>query len=169
MNEFKHIPIRIIELDIECYAKIEVNEIMLTSYPPQYNIIVTIELDFILLRKKFYTVQIKNDIPKKYYVGKKPNMLIMCETANRTLSEWAKAIINSEKHDRENPYDMRVFPKTKSEEMIENLDNAQENLIKNQFDIDEFIRRYDRYELACIAHKIINFLYEGENDEHEKN
>lgn len=29
MNEFKHIPIRIIELDRECYAKIEVNEIML--------------------------------------------------------------------------------------------------------------------------------------------
>lgn len=158
MNKFNHIPIKIMELDRECYANIEVNEIMLTSYPPQYKTIVTIELDFILLCEKFYTVQIKNDIPRKYYTGEMSNKLIMCEMDDRTLSEWAKAIINSEKHERENPYDMRVFPKTKSEEMIEELDNAQENLIKNQFDIDKFIRQCDRYELACIAHKIINFF-----------
>ena len=169
MYEFNHIPIKIMELDRECYANIEVDEIMLTSYPPQYKTIVTIELDFILLCEKFYTVQIKNDIPRKYYAGNMSNKLIMCEMDDRTLSEWEKAIINSEKHDKENPCYMSVFPKTKSEEMIEKLDNAQENLVKNQFDIDEFIRQYDRYELACIAHKIINFLYEGENDEHEKN
>jgi len=63
---------------------------------------------------------------------------------------------------------MRVFPKTKSEEMIEELDKYQENLLKNQFDIDKFIRQYDRYELACIAHKIINFLYEDKTDEFKK-
>lgn len=169
MNVFKHIPIKIIELDRECYANIEVNEIMLASYPPQYKIIVIIELDFILLCEKFYTVQIKNDIPKKYYVGKMSNKLIMCEVDDRTFSEWIKVIINSEKHDRNNPYEIIVFKKTKSEEMIEELDKYQENLLKNQFDVDEFIRQHDRYELACIAHKIINFLYEGETDEHKKN
>lgn len=169
MNEFKHIPIRIIELDRKCYANIEVDEIMLTSYPPQHKTVVTIKLDFGLLCEKNYTVQIKNDIPKKYYVGNMSNKLISSEANDRTLSEWTKVIINSEKHDKNNPYDMRVFPKTKSDKMIEELDKYQENLLKNQFDIDKFIRQYNRYELACIAHKIINFLYEGKIDEHEKN
>ena len=162
MIEFKRVPIKIIELDMECYADIEVYENMIPVYPPQYQSIATIKLDFFLFHGKHYAVQIKNDIPKTYYVGNKLNKLTLFETDDRTLSEWVKAIINSEKNDRENPYDMRVFPKTKSEEMIENLDNAQENLIKNQFDIDEFIRQYDRYELACIAHKIIDFLYEND-------
>lgn len=168
MNEFKHIPIKIIELDSECYANIEVNEIMLTSYPPRYKTVVTIELDSFLLCEKYYTVQIKNDVPKLYYVGNMSNKLIMVEADDRTLSEWTKVIINSEKHGRNNQYDMRVFPKTKSEEMIEELDKYQENLLKNQFDIDKFIRQYDRYELACIAHKIINFLYEDKTDEFKK-
>ena len=140
MNEFNHVPIKIMELDKECYANIEVNETMFVPYPPQHYTIVTIELDFILLRKKFYTVQIKNDIPKKYYVGKMSNKLIMCEVDDRTFSEWIKVIINSEKHDRNNPYEIIVFKKTKSEEMIEELDKHQENLLKNQFDVDELIR-----------------------------
>ena len=169
MNEFKHIPIKIIELGRECYADIEVNEIMLTSYPPRYKTIVTIELEFFLLCEKYYTVQIKNDVPKLYYVGDMSNKLVMVEADDRTHSEWEKVIINSEEHDRNNPYDMRVFLKTKSEEMIEELDKYQENLLKNQFDVDELIRHRDRYELAYIVHKIINFLYEDKTHEHEKN
>jgi hypothetical protein len=110
MYEFNHIPIKIMELDRECYANIELDEIMLTSYPPQYKTIVTIELDFILLCEKFYTVQIKNDIPRKYYAGNMSNKLIMCEMDDRTLSEWAKAIINSEKHDRDNPLNCQILP-----------------------------------------------------------
>lgn len=58
----KRIPIEIIELGIETYAQIDIEEILLTSYPPITKTVLKFYTEYTAFEfQKEYSVKIKND------------------------------------------------------------------------------------------------------------
>lgn len=106
----KRIPIEIIELGIETYAQIDIEEILLTSYPPIQKTILKFITDFTVPRIGNYSIKIKNDDAViKCYVGNTLGTFIQKDASERTVDEWYKVITRSEKHGRDNPLCVEII------------------------------------------------------------
>lgn len=94
----KRIPIEIIELGIETYAQIDIEEILLTSYPPITKTVLKFYTEYTAFEfQKEYSVKIKNDdMVIKCYIGGLSNILIQKDAGERTVAEWHKVISRSE-------------------------------------------------------------------------
>ena len=86
----KRIPIEIIELGIETYAQIDIEEILLTSYPPITKTVLKFYTEYTAFEfQKEYSVKIKNDdMVIKCYIGRLSNILIQKDAGERTAVEW---------------------------------------------------------------------------------
>lgn len=91
------VPIEIIDLGMELYAQIEIEEILLTSYPPIKKTILKFITDFTVPRFGNYSIKIKNDDTViKCYIGNTLGTFIQKDACERTVAEWHKVISRSE-------------------------------------------------------------------------
>lgn len=103
----KRIPIEIIELGIETYAHIDIEEILLISYPPITKTVLKFYTEYIAFEfQKEYSVKIKNDDAViKCYRGNTLNTFIQKDAGERTVAEWRKVISRS----KNTPYIVRTI------------------------------------------------------------
>ena len=103
----KRIPIEIIELGIETYAQIDIEEILLISYPPITKTVLKFYTEYIAFKfQKEYSVKIKNDDAViKCYRGNTLNTFIQKDAGERTVAEWRKVISRS----KNTPYIVRTI------------------------------------------------------------
>lgn len=103
----KRIPIEIIELGIETYAQIDIEEILLISYPPITKTVLKFYTEYIAFEfQKEYSVKIKNDDAViKCYRGNTLNTSIQKDAGERTVAEWRKVISRS----KNTPYIVRTI------------------------------------------------------------
>lgn len=103
----KRIPIEIIELGIETYAQIDIEEILLISYPPITKTVLKFYTEYIAFEfQKEYSVKIKNDDAMiKCYRGNTLNTFIQKDAGERTVAEWRKVISRS----KNTPYIVRTI------------------------------------------------------------
>ncbi len=91
------VPIEITDLGMQLYAQIEIEEILLTSYPPIRKTILKFITDFTVPRFGNYSIKIKNDDAViKCYVGNILGTFIQKDASERTVAEWHKVISRSE-------------------------------------------------------------------------
>lgn len=130
----KRIPIEIIELGIETYAQIDIEEILFTSYPPITKTVLKFYTEYTVFEfQKEYSVKIKNDdMVIKCYIGGLSNILIQKDAGERTSVKWYKVICDSEVHDENNPLTCYInphYPETKLDKAIKESMNHR-NLIQ---------------------------------------
>lgn len=103
----KRIPIEIIELGIETYAQIDIEEILLISYPPITKTVLKFYTEYIAFEfQKEYSVKIKNDDAViKCYRGNTLNTFIQKDAGERTVAELRKVISRS----KNTPYIVRTI------------------------------------------------------------
>lgn len=103
----KRITIEIIELGIETYAQIDIEEILLISYPPITKTVLKFYTEYIAFEfQKEYSVKIKNDDAViKCYRGNTLNTFIQKDAGERTVAEWRKVISRS----KNTPYIVRTI------------------------------------------------------------
>ena len=103
----KRIPIEIIELGIETYAQIDIEEILLISYPPITKTVLKFYTEYMAFEfQKEYSVKIKNaDAVIKCYRGNTLNTFIQKDAGERTVAEWRKVISRS----KNTPYIVRTI------------------------------------------------------------
>ncbi len=103
----KRIPIEIIELGIETYAQIDIEEILFTSYPPITKTVLKFYTEYTVFEfQKEYSVKIKNDDAViKCYRGNTLNTFIQKDAGERTVAEWRKVISRS----KNTPYIVRTI------------------------------------------------------------
>ena len=103
----KRIPIEIIELGIETYAQIDIEEILLISYPPITKTVLKFYTEYIAFEfQKEYSVKRKNDDAViKCYRGNTLNTFIQKDAGERTVAEWRKVISRS----KNTPYIVRTI------------------------------------------------------------
>ena len=103
----KRIPIEIIELGIETDAQIDIEEILLISYPPITKTVLKFYTEYIAFEfQKEYSVKIKNDDAViKCYRGNTLNTFIQKDAGERTVAEWRKVISRS----KNTPYIVRTI------------------------------------------------------------
>lgn len=108
----KRIPIEIIELGIETYAQIDIEEILLISYPPITKTVLKFYTEYIAFEfQKEYSVKIKNDDAViKCYRGNTLNTFIQKDAGERTVAEWRKVISRS----KNTPYIVRTINSIKA-------------------------------------------------------
>nr|DAG73422.1 MAG TPA: hypothetical protein [Caudoviricetes sp.]DAM59113.1 MAG TPA: hypothetical protein [Caudoviricetes sp.] len=105
------VPIEIVDLGIETYAQIEIEKILLTSYPPIEKTILKFITDFTMPRFGNYSIKIKNDDAViKCYVVNTLGTFIQKDASERTVAEWLKVISRSEKYGRDNPLNCQILP-----------------------------------------------------------
>lgn len=91
------VPIEIVDLGIETHAQIEIEEILLTSFPPIQKTILKFSTDFTVPRFGNYSIKIKNDdMVIKCYVGNTLGTFVQKDAGERTVAEWHKVISRSE-------------------------------------------------------------------------
>ena len=103
----KRIPIEIIELGIETYAQIDIEEILLISFPPIQKTILKFSTECTVfdLRTE-YSIKIKNDDAViKCYRENTLNTFIQKDAGERTVAEWHKVISRS----KDTPYIARTI------------------------------------------------------------
>lgn len=91
------VPIEIVDLGIETHAQIEIEEILLTSFPPIQKTILKFSTECTVfdLRTE-YSIKIKNDDAViKCYRGNTLNTFIQKDAGERTVDEWCKVISRS--------------------------------------------------------------------------
>lgn len=91
------VPIEIVDLGIETHAQIEIEEILLTSFPPIQKTILKFSTECTVfdLRTE-YSIKIKNDDAViKCYMGNTLNTFIQKDAGERTVDEWCKVISRS--------------------------------------------------------------------------
>lgn len=104
------VPIEITDLGMELYAQIEIEEILLTSYPPIQKTILKFITDFTVPRLANYSIKIKNDDAViKCYVGNTLGTFIQKDAGERTVAEWYKVILRSEKYGIDNPLNCQIL------------------------------------------------------------
>ena len=103
----KRIPIEIIELGIETYAQIDIEEILLISYPPITKTVLKFYTEYIAFEfQKEYSVKIKNDDAViKCYRGNTLNTFIQKDAGERSVAEWRKVKSNT----KNTPYIVRTI------------------------------------------------------------
>ena len=92
------VPIEIVDLGIETHAQIEIEEILLTSFPPIQKTILKFSTECTVfdLRTE-YSIKIKNDDAViKCYMGNTLNTFIQKYAGERTVDEWRDVISRSE-------------------------------------------------------------------------
>lgn len=92
------VPIEIVDLGIETHAQIEIEEILLTSFPPIQKTILKFSTECTVfdLRTE-YSIKIKNDDAViKCYRGNTLNTFIQKDAGERTVDEWREVISRSE-------------------------------------------------------------------------
>lgn len=134
----KRIPIEIIELGIETYAQIDIEEILLISYPPITKTVLKFYTEYIAFEfQKEYSVKIKNDDAViKCYRGNTLNTFIQKDAGERTVAEWRKVISRSEN----TPYIVRTIDsiKVRDEDVIKTVVSDAEELQKTKpMELDE--------------------------------
>lgn len=134
----KRIPIEIIELGIETYAQIDIEEILLISYPPITKTVLKFYTEYIAFEfQKEYSVKIKNDDAViKCYRGNTLNTFIQKDAGERTVAEWRKVISRSEN----TPYIVRTIDsiKVRDEDVIKTVVRDAEELQKTKpVEVDE--------------------------------
>lgn len=134
----KRIPIEIIELGIETYAQIDIEEILLISYPPITKTVLKFYTEYIAFEfQKEYSVKIKNDDAViKCYRGNTLNTFIQKDAGERTVAEWRKVISRSEN----TPYIVRTIDSIKvpDEDVIKTVASDAEELQKTKpVELDE--------------------------------
>lgn len=134
----KRIPIEIIELGIETYAQIDIEEILLISYPPITKTVLKFYTEYIAFEfQKEYSVKIKNDDAViKCYRGNTLNTFIQKDAGERTVAEWRKVISRSEN----TPYIVRTIDSIKvpDEDAIKTVASDAEELQKTKpVELDE--------------------------------
>ena len=101
------VPIEIVDLGIETHAQIEIEEILLTSFPPIQKTILKFSTECTVfdLRTE-YSIKIKNDDAViKCYRGNTLNTFIQKDAGERTVAEWRKVISRS----KNTPYIVRTI------------------------------------------------------------
>jgi hypothetical protein len=91
------VPIEIVDLGIETHAQIEIEEILLTSFPPIQKTILKFSTECTVfdLRTE-YSIKIRNDDAViKCYRGNTLNTFIQKDAGERTVAEWRKVISRS--------------------------------------------------------------------------
>lgn len=134
----KRIPIEIIELGIETYAQIDIEEILLISYPPITKTVLKFYTEYIAFEfQNEYSVKIKNDDAViKCYRGNALNTFIQKDAGERTVAEWRKVISRSEN----TPYIVRTIDSIKvpDEDVIKTVASDAEELQKTKpVELDE--------------------------------
>ena len=134
----KRIPIEIIELGIETYAQIDIEEILLISYPPITKTVLKFYTEYIAFEfQNEYSVKIKNDDAViKCYRGNTLNTFIQKDAGERTVAEWRKVISRSEN----TPYIVRTIDSIKvpDEDVIKTVASDAEELQKTKpMELDE--------------------------------
>lgn len=134
----KRIPIEIIELGIETYAQIDIEEILLISYPPITKTVLKFYTEYIAFEfQNEYSVKIKNDDAViKCYRGNTLNTFIQKDAGERTVAEWRKVISRSEN----TPYIVRTIDsiKVSDEDVIKTVASDAEELQKTKpVELDE--------------------------------
>lgn len=128
----KRIPIEIIELGIETYAQIDIEEILLISYPPITKTVLKFYTEYIAFEfQNEYSVKIKNDDAViKCYRGNTLNTFIQKDAGERTVAEWRKVISRSEN----TPYIVRTIDSIKvpDEDVIKTVASDAEELQKTK-------------------------------------
>lgn len=140
----KRIPIEIIELGIETYAQIDIEEILLTSYPPITKTVLKFYTEYTAFEfQKEYSVKIKNDdMVIKCYIGGLSNILIQKDAGERTAVEWYPVICDSEVHNENNPLTCYInppYPETKLDKTIKRINESQKFDSVFKIDFDEFL------------------------------
>ena len=124
----KRIPIEITDLGMELYAQIEIEEILLKSYPPIQKTILKFITDFTVPRFGNYSIKIKNDDAViKCYVGNTLGTFIQEDAGERTVAEWHKVITRSEKHGRDNPLCCEIISHCQKANKIKDEAEAEAN------------------------------------------
>lgn len=134
----KRIPIEIIELGIETYAQIDIEEILLISYPPITKTVLKFYTEYIAFEfQNEYSVKIKNDDAViKCYRGNTLNTFIQKDAGERTVAEWRKVISRSEN----TPYIVKAIDSIKvpDEDVIKTVASDAEELQKTKpVELDE--------------------------------
>lgn len=134
----KRIPIEIIELGIETYAQIDIEEILLISYPPITKTVLKFYTEYIAFEfQNEYSVKIKNDDAViKCYRGNTLNTFIQKDAGERTVAEWRKVISRSEN----TPYIVKTIDSIKvpDEDVIKTVASDAEELQKTKpVELDE--------------------------------
>ena len=134
----KRIPIEIIELGIETYAQIDIEEILLTSYPPITKTVLKFYTEYTAFEfQNEYSVKIKNDDAViKCYRGNTLNTFIQKDAGERTVAEWRKVISRS----KNTPYIVRTINSIKvpDEDAIKAIASDSEELQKTKpMELDE--------------------------------
>lgn len=136
------VPIEIVDLGIETHAQIEIEEILLTSFPPIQKTILKFITDFTVPRFGNYSIKIKNDDAViKCYVGNTLGTFIQKDAGERTVAEWYKVITRSEKHGRDNPLCVEIISHCQKANKMPECDHDFEKCeISNpyNYDFDEF-------------------------------
>lgn len=132
------VPIEIVDLGIETHAQIEIEEILLTSFPPITKTVLKFYTEYIAFEfQKEYSVKIKNDDAViKCYRGSTLNTFIQKDAGERTVAEWRKVISRSEN----TPYIVRTIDsiKVRDEDVIKTVVSDAEELQKTKpVEVDE--------------------------------
>jgi hypothetical protein len=159
----KRIPIEIIELGIETYAQIDIEEILLISYPPITKTVLKFYTEYIAFEfKNEYSVKIKNDDAViKCYRGNTLNTFIQKDAGERTVAEWRKVISRSEN----TPYIVRTIDSIKvpDEDVIKTVASDAEELQKTKpVELDELSEETKFRVYKLIVNEIGKHFYNCE-------
>lgn len=159
----KRIPIEIIELGIETYAQIDIEEILLISYPPITKTVLKFYTEYIAFEfQKEYSVKIKNDDAViKCYRGNTLNTFIQKDAGERTVAEWRKVISRSEN----TPYIVRTIDSIKvpDEDAIKTVASDAEELQKTKpMELDELSEETKFRVYKLIVNEIGKHFYNCE-------
>lgn len=159
----KRIPIEIIELGIETYAQIDIEEILLISYPPITKTVLKFYTEYIAFEfQNEYSVKIKNDDAViKCYRGNTLNTFIQKDAGERTVAEWRKVISRSEN----TPYIVRTIDSIKvpDEDVIKTVASDAEELQKTKpVELDELSEETKFRVYKLIVNEIGKHFYNCE-------
>lgn len=132
------VPIEIVDLGIETHAQIEIEEILLTSFPPIQKTILKFSTECTVfdLRTE-YSIKIRNDDAViKCYRGNTLNTSIQKDAGERTVAEWRKVISRS----KNTPDIVKAIDSIKvpDEDVIKSVASDSEELQKTKpMELDE--------------------------------
>lgn len=186
------VPIEIVDLGIETHAQIEIEEILLTSFPPIQKTILKFSTECTVfdLRTE-YSIKIKNDDAViKCYRGNTLNTFIQKDAGERTVAEWHKIISRS----KNTPDIVKAIDSIKvpDEDVIKSVASDSEELQKTKpMELDELseetkfriykliVNEIGKHFYNCemrmsykdfiLVEDCIRKVLQGEQDEHKTN
>lgn len=157
------VPIEIVDLGIETHAQIEIEEILLTSFPPIQKTILKFSTECTVfdLRTE-YSIKIKNDDAViKCYRGNTLNTFIQKDAGERTVAEWRKVISRS----KNTPDIVKAIDSIKvpDEDVIKSVASDSEELQKTKpMELDELSEETKFRIYKLIVNEIRKHFYNCE-------